>query len=475
MIIIISPLCKIIIIIFSSRVSRTKGSRFLLPPPQFKMQFIVDLPEMTLGDAGSGTSFAADVFTGRPAFSELQSFEPCMAACRAEIVLMLGRSNNRLASLDLIVDDLGLHLIAVFTRPMILGNAKSALLHLLRGCAPEHRANMKSTLRPFDDLDRLRVLAMRTTADLRPWDVVEPEVPSLQEPKPPQSREEFYKTWVEEPEPPYVLEGVLLSLEDTGFEPPHRRNDASQVTKVRARWITSVQESAAVCILSIGSSSLLYCRCVYEDRRGELLKWGLPKLSLLSGVVQRCVDLVAEGLLPAPDTTQKKAILLRRCTEVFNELSPGLEITAIEHRRVAVLLGSAPSCDLCTSLQATVSFEWDDRYGAWTSHGVSRPSFQPSCLPAPPLPETRSLCKACARKTYRTCQECRRSDQLYMINRCECGGRAVPRLPRAVAFSPEAWRRQQQFLFMGDSKFDTGRPGSTEEEIAMEEALADAP
>jgi hypothetical protein len=438
------------------------------------MQFIVDLPEMMLGDAGSGTSFAADVFTGRPAFSELQSFEPCMAACRAEILLMLGRSNNRLASLDLIVDELGLHLIAVFTRPMILGNAKSALLHLLRGCDPEHRANVKGTLRPFDDLDRLRVLAMRTTADLRPWDTVEPTTPRLRELRPPQSREEFYKTWVEEPEPPYVLGDATLSLEDTGFEPPHRRNDASQVAKVRARWITSVQESAAVCILSIGSSSLHFCRCVHEDRRLELLKWGLPKLSLLSTIVERSLELSRQGSLPDLDGSRAKAAVLRRCTEVFGVLSPGLEITDIEHRRVAVLLGSAPTCDLCTSTKASFSFEWDDRYGAWTSHGVSKSSFQPSCLAPPPPPETRSLCRDCCRKTYRTCQECRRSDQLYTIDRCECGGRAVPRLPHAeVPFSPEHWRRFVAFLFMGDSKFDTGR-GSTEEEIAMEEALAEA-
>ncbi len=191
------------------------------------MQFIVELPEMTLGGAGKCTSFAADVFMGRPAFSDLQAFEPCMAACRAEILVMLERRNNRIASLDLIVDDQGLFLIAIFTRPMIIGNAKSSVMHLLRACDPAHQANVRRSLRPFDDLDRLRVLAMRTTADLRPWDVVEPTTPRLRELRPPQSREDFYKTFVEEPEPPYVLEGATLSLEDTGFEPPHRRQDAS--------------------------------------------------------------------------------------------------------------------------------------------------------------------------------------------------------------------------------------------------------
>ncbi len=196
---------------------------------------------------------------------------------------------------------------------------------------------------------------------------------------------------------------------------------------MRARWIASVQESAAVCILSIGSSSLLFCRCVHEDRRTELLKWGLPKCSSLPEIVQRSLELSAQGSLPALDGTPRtKAILLRRCHDVFGELSPGLELTAIDRRRVAVLLGAAPTCDLCTSVKATVSFEWDDRYGAWTSHGVSQPSFRPQWLPVPP----------CAKKTYRTCQECRRSDQLYMIDRCECGGRAVPRLPHAARFTP---------------------------------------
>mgnify|MGYP002811942823 CR=1 FL=1 len=96
------------------------------------MQFIVEQPEMTLGGAGKCTSFAADVFMGRPAFSDLQNFEPCMAACREEILVMLERRNNRIASLDLIVDDQGLFLIAIFTRAMDTGNAKSAMLNLLR-------------------------------------------------------------------------------------------------------------------------------------------------------------------------------------------------------------------------------------------------------------------------------------------------------------------------------------------------------
>jgi hypothetical protein len=440
------------------------------------MQFIVDLPEMTLGARGGLTSFAADVFAGRPAFSELQSFEPCMAACRAEILLMMKRGNNRIASLELIVDGQGLFLIAVFTRHMIIGNAKSSVLHLLRCFDVEHLANVRRSFRPFDDLDRLRVLDMRTTADLRPWDTVEPDLPSLREPRPPQSREEFYKTWVEEPEPPYVLGDATLSLEDTGFGPPPKRHDASQVAKVRARWIASVQESAAVSILSIGSSSkIFFCRCVHEGRRTELLVWSLPRLSLLSTIVQRCVELVSEGCLPPPDNSHMKAFLLRICNAAFGVLSPGLEITDIEHRRVAVLLGSAPTCDLCTSTKASFSFEWDDRYGAWTSHGVSKSSFQPSWLAPPPLPETRSLCRACCRKTYRTCQECRRSDRLCALDRCECGGRVVPRLPQAEApIDHERWRRHMEFMFMGDSKFENGR-NATEEEIAMEEALAEAP
>jgi hypothetical protein len=418
------------------------------------MQFITHHPLMELGDAGHGTSFAADVFMGRPAICDIQKFEPRMVACRAEILSMLGRKNNQLASLDLIVDARGLFLIAIFRVAMNTGNAKSAMSNLLRHIQPEHQQSVQQTMRPFDDLDRLRVLAMETPTTLRPCDTVDasPKDPPQQpyawwsktgfvyakEETPPQPRawrsiEEFELALDETPPPPLVLQGQTLCLDDIAFE-------GFETTGLLSRWIADVQEVGAISILNIGSAKLQYYRCIYESRRRELLKWRFGTDSPLPMIVERALEYEATGALPShTDSPKKKCVFMHRCRAVYQELSPERPVPPLENRQVAVLMGDAVTCDDCASTKSSICYEWDHRFGAWTAHGVSKGIYNPVIpgvtdviCPA----DERSLCAACAAKTFYTCQECRRSDLNIMNRWCECGGQVVGRLPKGTPPGP---------------------------------------
>jgi len=425
------------------------------------MNFILQQPLMTLGGAGDGTSFAADIFFGRPAFCDVQKFEGRMASYKREIVALTQRKNNKLASLDFILDTQGLFLIAVFREPLILGNAKLALGHLLRVFEVEQHRSVQRTLRPFDDLDRLRVQEMRTVGDLRPYEEESSDVEEESGEKEGFATQQFlddeyFNLWCRgrkkltreevlaiefEVEVPRrnLLEGRTLALQDVGDDLA-LANDSPQTLAALARWIASAQELAAISLLSIGTAELYYFRCLYEPRRRALLKWGLRALPSLPEIVERGLELAERGALPAPHLTAGiKHTFLRRCEEVLKGLSPGLETTRAERRRVAVLLGASPTCDLCTSAKSVHCYEWDPSHHCWTRFGVFdpmpliyKPVFEPG--PEPPLPDgssERSLCTACADKYPYSCQSCRSCENLVGDTLdCRCGGVAAGRAPR---------------------------------------------
>ncbi len=134
------------------------------------MDYLVARPEMTFAGAGNGTSFAAEIFNGRPPFEQIHKLQAVMNEIALEVQSSMERPSCRIASVDLIVDGEGLLGIFVFQQPLNTGNAKRAIDTLLRALPAEQQRAVQECLRPFDYLDFLRVEDMLTVAELRPLD-----------------------------------------------------------------------------------------------------------------------------------------------------------------------------------------------------------------------------------------------------------------------------------------------------------------
>jgi hypothetical protein len=107
------------------------AERFPLPP--LAMDFLVARPQMTFSGAGAGTSFAADIFGGRPSFEEIQGFQGIMDEIAIEVQASMQRPSCRISSVDLIIDSEGLFGIFVFEQALNTGNAKRAVNTLRAG------------------------------------------------------------------------------------------------------------------------------------------------------------------------------------------------------------------------------------------------------------------------------------------------------------------------------------------------------
>ena len=119
--------------------------------------------------SSKGQCFAADIFAPRPPFENIVASQPLIEELRAQMVISMGRKSCPLASVDLIVDGEGL--LGIFTTKfeMILGNAKSILDTVLAALPVEQRKAVQASLRPLDYHDKLRLDAMQTVDNVRPY------------------------------------------------------------------------------------------------------------------------------------------------------------------------------------------------------------------------------------------------------------------------------------------------------------------
>jgi hypothetical protein len=450
------------------------------------MQFLQHRPKLALCGAGDTTTFFAELYNHRPAFEEILKFEDQLLLDRAHIAGLIQRRNNKLASMDLIVDGEGICGLFVFCSPLGTGNAKSAVSALIRKFDPLFQTNLLRSLRPFDELDSFRVQSMQTISMLRPGDVQEP-VPVPQQPATgPRVPWQQLATQMEHAmalnEGLHVvalLEGQTLSLSDVCVD--SMRAEVSErgrlVTAARKCWITLAQESAAVSILSIGagSSHLSYIHCVHEERRRLLLRQGLVKPSY-PDLVERGLQLAALGSLPvAHGTSQQRKAFLKRCEATVLESRPGTAIEHWERRDVEVLMGAAPPCDMCTTARTARCFEWDHNLCRWTCYGALNMDsiFAATCRSLKPLLPRyeRSLCTACARLHFHSCDTCRSSTDLIPGTRdCKCGGLARGAAP----FLKPPSLRERMTTFLADLEVRKRHElrAETEEELEEQELRA---
>ena len=126
------------------------------------MQFLCEQPTLSLSEGSKTDTFAVDLSQSRPDFDQIAAFHEWSTEAREKMQEAMGRKKCAVAWVALVVDDIGLMVVARFKHTLGLSDAKKAIGCILR-CLP-----MPAEFRPLDELDKNRIAAWKTLADLRP-------------------------------------------------------------------------------------------------------------------------------------------------------------------------------------------------------------------------------------------------------------------------------------------------------------------
>ena len=132
------------------------------------MQFLTEPPILRLTDPGKTNTFIADLFRPRVAFDEMVQFHHWSTDAAEKMKTAMQRKNCAVRFLQLVMDHEGVVVIMHFRHPLILGAAKTATGVIMR-CLPEEQcAAAETSLRPLDEVDKVRIAAWQSPASVRP-------------------------------------------------------------------------------------------------------------------------------------------------------------------------------------------------------------------------------------------------------------------------------------------------------------------
>ena len=303
------------------------------------MQFLQQRPDVVL--AGSGYrkhgTFAADMFAGRPSFDEMLSFKDWATTLQASMEELLARKACPVKTISIVLDKAGAYVLVTTKVSIQVGDARSAVDTVLKQLPETQRGNVLSSIRAFDELDKMRVDA---------W------VPA----------------WAPRPErpPSDPRKGItlreFLDQEDSEEEPPRPRllalADATADTGAddQGLWREGLTALATVVLAHAGGPwALTYMRCHRETRRVDLLVRNLTGSASLLDCARIALRMASEGSLPGHTGPRaRKTEFLRRCTEALVKANPR---AVSDHHSLAprqawelgALLGTlgAQPCDRC--------------------------------------------------------------------------------------------------------------------------------
>ena len=300
-------------------------------------RFAFDLTE------GKVDTFVADVFQPRPDFENAARYHIWSTDAREKMRHAMQRKNCPVEWAGLVIDQLGLLAIVRFQKRLILGSAKNAASSILQCLPDEQRRAAELGLRPLDEVDKDRISAWQTMADVRPRGFnkrAREETDSEEEAPLPAKRTKTLQA--------LLAEVAEESSEDEGsFAPPRLALTHSEplaelrgprygaTSELYLRDPTSVWEyrakrEATIVLAEVGErpSSLAYIRCHRENRRTLLLQQriragGTPRreLSLLH-VVQIAARLARESVIPKPGKHGRTHEFVERCAVALEVLSP---------------------------------------------------------------------------------------------------------------------------------------------------------
>jgi hypothetical protein len=278
------------------------------------MDFLRSAPAISLGDerGHEHLCFCADLFEGRPSFQNIQSFQEWAEKQQDVFTQKMNKKACPVKWLGMFVDDEGAMLIATRHSGTSLNNMRVGLKTLLSALPEELQKAVATTLRPLDELDKVRIDGWQTVNDLR------------------EDSEE------EGSESPAAKQTVALLLK----EPIRELEFRSDVVAWYARdwggvdwkdgrmiaWAARAQAYATICLVSTGDlPALTYIRCPEKRRRLLLVaKVREEKAEILADVARIAAALAKDGSLPAPGR-QRNCEFLRRCVEALKVVNPKAE------------------------------------------------------------------------------------------------------------------------------------------------------
>jgi len=276
------------------------------------MQFLQQRPDVIL--AGSGYrkhgTFVADMFAGRPSFDEMLSFKDWATTLQASFDEMLARKACPVKTISIVLDKAGAYVLVTTKVSIQVGDARSAVDTVLKQLPETQRSNVLSSIRAFDELDKMRVDA---------W--VPAWLPRPSPPSPPVLRKgitlrEFLDQQEdsEEEEPP---RSGLLALTDLGGASTFGAAD-------EGLWREGITNTATVVLAHAGPAwALTYIRCHREPRRVDLLAGRLARKASLVDCARIALQMAAEGSLPGHTGPRaRKTEFLRRCAEALDKVNP---------------------------------------------------------------------------------------------------------------------------------------------------------
>ena len=338
-------------------------------------------------------------------------------------------------SLGIYVDHQGAVLLAGSKREMQVNNARSCLITMLEpfdafeqnmDAMLRSRKAMERTVRPFDELDKLRLDAWKTVASLRPRFSYAPK-PARTEVPCPTTLQGFIDSLSDsededDVQPMLSIRDGRLSLtespaQDTMPDTTPGEAELYQAAEAlyRVTWTTSAEQTAVVVMLSVGSplEELAYIHCHREERREALLCSRLPAVPDLGETVAIAAQMAQEGSLPSSSGPRaRKAEFLKRCEAALKAKNPRAErdvkkVPPEDQRKIALALNTTGTDTLCSRCPkpAVASLEFSL---AWLD-GIPEPNA-----------DIKYFCANCKPSHAAVCSKCGRHDSL------EHGARPLP-------------------------------------------------
>ena len=314
------------------------------------MEYLREQPVVSLADTFQSQTFIADIFQQRPAFEEIARFSGAWSSQAAEkIQAAMTRKNCAVTWVQLIIDQQGLLVILRYEHPLILGDAKKAASVILKCLQKEQRLAVEKGLRPFDEVDRNRILSWQTLESLRPASQTR-ECPPEQDKSDDASIDHtrmaesiLAELLAEESDvsdsevvPPRAIPAMLT--DGSSAKRFHDDTLKSQVQTLAvpsnldpaAVWEYRAKCEAVIVVVEVGEcpEQLTYIRCHRETRRQLLLQSKVKdeyERPCMTDVVRVAMQLVKDGSMPGAGEHGRKSEFIKRCATALQALDPSKE------------------------------------------------------------------------------------------------------------------------------------------------------
>ena len=381
-----------------------------LSDPLFKMEFLRKQHIVSLADPGRSTTFIADIFETRPPFDEIAQFQAWAAEAGEQMREVKKRKNCAVAWMQLVVDHFGLVAILRFTHPVIVGQAKTAAVAILKCLPKEQRLAVEQGLRPFDEVDRNRILAWQTVESLRPRGQkrkcppeqdkseevcldIEEYIPTAKHAK---KAESILTELLAEESDDSDSEGGLavprlMLTDDSSAERVEESQDAGTIkSQAQTLAVPSILDPAAVweyrakceaviVVAEVGErpEQLTYIRCHRETRRQLLLQSKIKdeyERPCMKDVVRVAMQLAKDGCMPGPGEHGRKSEFIKRCATALQALDPSKEtdLTKLSAEDQA-LIRQALGGDTSTPYNGCLNEGCLDKDTIWVTSNIALP------------------------------------------------------------------------------------------------------